>query len=404
MALNIPMPDSPGDSLIKGLNTGSDLIHKMMLNKYYGGIHPSGDVANALYVEQLKNQYGADDPRYLEAKRAHDLVLQGHQSLMDYRGTLNQTAGIRATSPLGKIIAEGKGRGAQDILDQGKRGGGDSSGYSYNPDGTNVVATPEEVAAGNVGGGTGDTNAGGGGATGDNNPRTPEEREAYQRAINKQTSDAAARNTLIRAENLDITRKSINPDDLTHYSGLKGTGKYIYDTAQAARGNPSPEYLANQKAVNAATLMADQMRQFYGDSIQPSAMDRLRHLSNPATWYKDPKVAKAQWEQLNKILDAETETYRNKGSSPIKLNKIDFKDGQFTVDKSNQAAGEDSNADESSSTATGDSSYDMKMVIPQLMQINPDYTEANIRATAKKRKTTVDDIIQQLFQKSVRGK
>lgn len=375
MALNIPMPDSSGDALLKGLNTGSDLIHKMMLNKYYGQLHPSGDVANAMYVEQLRNQYGEDDPRYIQAKRAHDLGMQGRESLINYRDVLNQTAGVRATSALGKELLEGQGRGAQDILN--RRYGGVNAGMSYNPDGTNVVASPQEIAD----------------AGGDNNPRTPEEREAYERGINKKTSDAQARNTLLRAENLDKTRNSINVDDLTRYSGLKGTVNYLYENAQAARGNPSDEFLAHKQAVNAASLMADQMRQFYGDSIQPSAMDRLRHLANPATWYKDPKVAKAQWQQLNNILDAETETYRNKATSPIRLNKIEFKDGQFKLGKSKEPA---ANSNEGGS-------YDMTKIGPQLLKINPIYTEENIRATARKRNTTIDHVVNELFQRSVRG-
>jgi hypothetical protein len=385
MALNIPMPDSPGDSLIKGLNTGSDLMHKLMLNKYYGQLHPSGDVANAMYVEQLRNKYGENDPRYIEAKRAHNLALQGRESLIGYRDTLNQTAGIRATSPLGKEIAEGKGHGAQDILNNrrdGGAGGGDSSGYSYDANGNNIIASPEEIANA--------TN----GSQADNNPRTAEERAAYERAINKKTSDSQARNTLLRAENLDKTRQSIDPNDLTRYSGLKGTANYLYESTQAARGNPSPEYLANQKAANSVTLMADQMRQFYGDSIQPSAMDRLRHLANPSTWWKDPKVAKAQWEQLNKILDTETETYRNHASSPITLNKIDFKDGQFKATKSPQSAAP-KNSNEGGS-------FDINAVIPQLLKIDPRYTEENIRSTAKETGKSVDQVINELFQRSVR--
>src|SRR5579872_3207845 len=142
MALDIPMPELSGDAFTKGLSAGSDLIHKMMLNKYYGQLHPSGDVANAMYVEQLRQQYGEDDPRYINAKAAHDLALQGHQSLIDYRDVLNTTAPYRATSPLGKEIAEGKGHGALDVTRNrprasssggvtGTQGTGVNSGYSY---------------------------------------------------------------------------------------------------------------------------------------------------------------------------------------------------------------------------------------------------------------------------------
>lgn len=318
MAVDIPNVGSNIDTLMKGVDTGSNLIHKMMLNKYNNTIHPSGDVANAMYVEQLRNQFGENDPRYLEAKHAHDLGLMGRQSLMDYRNVLNQTAGMRSTSPLGKQIAEGKGQGAQDIINNFRKGAVPNSGYSYDQSGNNVIASPSEV-----------NDAVMNSLPRDNNPRSAEEREAYERAINKTTSDAAARNKLNFATNLDLTRKSINPDDLTRYSGLKGTGNYLRESAKATLGNPSDEYIANQKALAASSLMVDQMRQFYGDSIQPAAMQRLTKLANTSTWIKDPKVAKAQWDQLNTILDKETQTYREKGTSPIHLNGLDFKNGKF---------------------------------------------------------------------------
>lgn len=393
MALNIPMPDSPGDSLIKGLNAGGNLMHQMMLNKYYSQPHASGDVANAMYVEQLRNQYGENDPRYLNAKRAHELALQGRESLIGYRDVLNQTAGVRNSTPLGKAIAEGHGEGAQDILRRNQaRGGvrpgqGSDYGMAFDENGNNIVASDDEVNE------IADRAV--------NNARTPEEREAYERYINKQTSDTQARNTLLRAENLDKTRQSINKEDLTRYSGPKGTLKLFAESLRSSKGNPSQEYLNNQKAVGAASLMADQMRQFYGDSIQPSAMERLRELSNPSAWYKDPKVAQAQWDQLNTILDKETETYRNKGTSPIKLNSIKFENGSFKLGK-NEGPGDDS--DEAGNPGNEGGSYNLKAAVRQLTQIDPRYTEANIRSTAKATGKSIDQVVNELFQRSVRGK
>lgn len=388
MALDIPMPQLPGDAYLKGLEGGSNLIHKMMLNKYYGEIHPSGDVANALYVEQLGKMYGVDDPRYLQAKRAHDLVLQGRESLMTYRDTLNQTAGARATSPLGKEINEGQGNGAQDILNRNRNGGTGKAPAPLPP-----RTTPNPAIKYDANGNFVDYNN-----EPDKNPRTPEEREAYERSINKKTSDPKTRDILLRAENLDKTRKAINKKALTQYSGPTGTLKWLGDVAQQAMGNPSKDYLDYTTSASSATLMADQMRQFYGDSIQPSAMDRLRHLTNPSTWYKDPQVAEAELNQLDKILDTETETYRRSGTSPIHLNKLEYKDGKFVIGKASAGSAPAQKAVVSDKGNPG-GSYDMKAAIPQLMAINPKYTEANIRATAKMRKTTVDDIINQLFQK-----
>lgn len=324
MALDIPMPELSGDAFTKGLSAGSDLIHKMMLNKYYGQLHPSGSIANAMYVEQLRQQFGENDPRYLNAKAAFDLGQQATQSLIGYRGVLGATAPYRASTTLGKTIAEGKGQGALDILHgprQASTGGGVNSGYSYDAQGNNVVGSQQDI-----------DNA----ANNDN--RTPEEREAYTRSINKQTSDADARKRLNFATNLDITRKSVDPVALTAYAGPQGALQLANDALQAAKGNASQRYLDYQKALTASKLMAKQMRQFYSDSIQKPAMNQLLAMTNPSSFFSNPQVAQAKLAELNRILDIETETYRNKGTSPIQLNGLNFKDGHFVVGNGNAPA------------------------------------------------------------------
>jgi hypothetical protein len=407
MALTIPMPELSGDALLKGISTGGNLIHQMMLNKYYNTLHPSGDVANAMYVEQLRNQFGENDPRYIQAKRAYDLAIQGRQSLIDYRDVLNQLAGIRNTTTTGKELAESQGKGAQDILDRrnasrnqgsARTGGGDNSGYEYDQNGNNVMASPQEVND------ILDKRAAAGGAstsstTPTGNPRTPAEREVYMRKINKETGDADARKRERFAENIDITRKSIDPEDLTRYSGLKGTGNYLYEAGQSVLGNPSQEFVNHNNAVNAASLLAKQVRQFYGESIQAPAMKKLEALTNPSTWYKNPKIAQAQWDQFNKILDAETATYKKYGTSPIQLGGLDFQNGKFVVGK---AADQATNGKQATNSGNEGGSFDLSKVIPQLMKINPNYTEKNIKQTAKENNMTVDDVVNRLFMKNAK--
>lgn len=338
----IPLPSSGVDAFKQGFGL-TDTMMKQIMDRKQALLHPSGDVANALYIEQLAKKVGNDHPAVIAARKAHQMGLDARQSLIGYRDVLNQTAGIRGTSTFGKTLAEGRGEGALDIV-------------------ANYKGEPRK-------------------------PLTPQEQQAYEQKIAKDTTDAEARNLFLRAQNLDKTRHSINVDDLVRYSGLPGTGNYLIESAKAAAGSPSKEFIAHQEAVNSASLMADQMRQFYKDSIQPSAMDRLRQLANPSTWYKNPQVAAAQWNQLNKILDQETETYKEMGTSPVKLqNQIDFKNGEFYLKE---------NPKEETNRVQGEDDF-LNAVVQKLKQDFPDVTPEAIRQAAKEENKTIEEVVQEL--------
>ncbi len=382
MPLNIPLPDAPGEGLLKGLRTGSDMFAKIMNARYNSSLHPSGDVANAMYVEQLKSQYGENDPRYLQAKAAHDMALAGHQSLIDYRGVLNQTAGIRATSPLGKLMAEGKGEGATDILRNGQGGGQTSAGAKAPANARYKVGEQYYNDAGEP--------------VYDDNPRSAQERKAYEQAIGKGTTDAAIRNKIPYAKNVKITMDNINPESLVQYSGPQGTAKYYLDSLKAAMGNPPPEFMDYQKQLTGAKTLSKQLRQFWGDSIQPSATDKIDQLTNPSTWNKDPKVALQQFNQLKQITDQELETFQTAGTSPVKLNYDDKTGSFFTSANEKAAKAEEKVADKA------ESEEDKQLLAqyePELIKINPKYTAENVKHTAKEMKLSVGQVIDQLMAK-----
>jgi hypothetical protein len=377
----IPFPKSGIDVFGEGMNRMLDHIMKRQQMAKEAMPHPSGDVANALFVEQLRSKFGENDPRYLQAKAAHDLGLKGKESLFDYRSSLMQTAPFRALSPTGKTLAESRGQSPLDakMKAMGVPGANPKikevvGEQGYDENGNPVYDEEESISI-----------------TGD-----PEKDEIYKRALTKQTTDAAARNIYLRAQNLDKTRKAIDVNDLTRYSGLKGTGQYLLESAKASAGNPSPEFIAHSQAMNSASLMADQMRQFYGDSIQPSAMQRLRELSNPSTWLKDPKVAKAEFDQLNKILDQETETYKNAATAPEKLNKIKFQDGKFSVEKTNDSKNPANilNDDQQQQFA-----IEMSQ---QLMDALPEATPKNILETARASGKSVNEVVNYLMKQKQR--
>lgn len=388
MALNIPMPQLPGTALMNGLNTGGQLFSRIIQAKNAqkaNQLHPSGDVANSAYISQLENQYGPNHPAVLEAKRAHELALNGHQSLIDTRDVLNQTAGIRYASPLGKLIMEGKGEGAKDILDRRNNNKNNQqnniqpnspAGARYQVGEQYYNQQGDPVYSNNSSG---------------NNPRTDEEKNAYQGAISKQTTDAATREKIPYIENAGTTFKNLNMDDLVTYSGLKGSSQYGKDFIKAGLGKPSDRFINFNKAVTTANLLSKQLRQVWKDSVQPSAQDEIKKLTNPSTWYKDPKVAKAQLEQFKQITDKELETFKKAGTSPINLHKLDFKDGKFVIEGSDNTQVNNKLSKEEDDL--------LKKWGSQLTDINPQWTSANIKHTAQLRNKSVGQIIDELMAK-----
>lgn len=357
MALNIPMPSLPGDSFLKGMDAGSNMYSKIMNAKYNNSLHPSGDVANAMYVEQMRNQYGESDPRYIEAKRAHDMAMSGHQSLMDYRTQLSNLAPYRAATPEEKLVAAQEGKGVLQNF---------------------VGSKGQLVKPGMVDGN-------------DGHKISEQEAKVYNQALGKKTTDEAIRNKVPYAENVKITLDSIVPEDLIHYSGVQGQIKYLLDNIKSMSGDVPQELMAFKKAETSAKTLSKQLRQFWGDSIQPTAMDKIDQLTNPSHWNKNPEIALQQFNQLKDITEAELQTFRDAGSSPLKLNYDKSTDSFYTTKKQNtQSNKSDDSIDAESEKLLND--YQS-----ELIGINPEYTAENIKHTAKVSNLTVGQVIDKLL-------
>jgi hypothetical protein len=371
MAINVPMPSLPGDALLKGLDTGSNMFAKIMNARYNSSLHPSGDVANAMYVEQLKQQYGENDPRYLQAKAAHDMAMSGHQSLMDYRTQLSNLAPYRAATAEEKLAAAARGKG---VLNGGLRG----------ELGTGSGSEGEKISAGMVSGE-------------DGHVISEDEARVYNQALGKKTTDAAIRNKIPYAKNVKITMDSIKPESLVQYSGPQGQGKYMVDTLKAAMGNPPPEFMEYQKALTSAKTLSKQLRQFWGDSIQPSATDKIDQLTNPSHWSKNPQVALQQFNQLKQITEQELEVFNKAGTSPLKLDYDKASDSFFATPKDKSAQAE---MDMGGEIPEGEADDQLLAVYgPDLLKQNPKYTRENLKHTAKEMGISVGEVIDQLMAK-----
>jgi len=117
------------------------------------------------------------------------------------------------------------------------------------------------------------------------------------------------------ATNIDKTldpKIGINIDDLTYYNNPIGQLQLKKEQAKDAVGLPtSPEYIRYKESEGKFDFLANQIRQFYGDSIQPRAMeDKIKKL-DPRSGYKSAKVAKARFDAQKKLLENELQTYRD---------------------------------------------------------------------------------------------
>ncbi len=157
-------------------------------------------------------------------------------------------------------------------------------------------------------------------------------RNRYKLQIQKTSSDQATRTTVLRGQNLLQSIDASNIDDLTRYSGLKGSGKLKIEQAKDLAGNPSEEYLKYLEATQAAKLEAKELRQFFGDSITPDVQDALYKMTNATSLTKSPEAAqrmilksrdiiKKQVETFNKALKS-TDTYSESSPRDQQVNEV----------------------------------------------------------------------------------
>ncbi len=147
---------------------------------------------------------------------------------------------------------------------------------------------------------------------GTNDKLTPQQQNAMRNdlllSLTKDVTDPATRQKLQAATNMNITLDSIDAKALTQFSGAKGKIDKIADSILESVGAGSPEYQNYLKEAIKASAAAKQMRQYLGDSIQPSAQTRLDHLANPEAWNVSPKVAQENFEFIRDLYKRETQT------------------------------------------------------------------------------------------------
>lgn len=171
---------------------------------------------------------------------------------------------------------------------------------------------------------------------------TPEQQANMQSSIMlglvKETTDPKTREKLINANNMNITLDSIDPKKLTYYSGIEGT--FVDKPADAILegfGVGSQQYKDYIAEVNKANFAAKQMRQYLGDSIQPSAQAKLDKLTKPEAWNVSPETAQKNFEFMRELYKQESQTLVRAATDPTLYQSIGVKNNPvknsaFTVE------------------------------------------------------------------------
>ena len=252
----------------------ADLNYKNALSEQMKmGMNPlnrlSGVAHDVYSLEMLKNSLGQDSDAYQTARQQYELEQQSTRGLNDYRQGLANTMLKRSSSNLGKLSQE-----EADV----------AAGFEPNTNRQHQIS-PD---------------------------RQDELLGQYQLMKQKTSTDTDTRKKTLFASNIDKTIESINSKDLTHFGGLNGAARLKQEEIKAATapGTESENYRRYLESANKAQVLAKQVRQFYGDSIQPAMLAKTEQLSNPATWKNNPQIAERLFKSFTQLLKQETGTYR----------------------------------------------------------------------------------------------
>lgn len=124
----------------------------------------------------------------------------------------------------------------------------------------------------------------------------------------RQTSDAQNRSKINYGNQAENTIQNMIPDldTATAYSGPGGWAQFQADQKMFQHiGKAPPRYLAFHRFMANAGILGDQITQYFGKSIMPSAREELDQVVNPKIWIESPEVAKTKFNAFVKTLRQE---------------------------------------------------------------------------------------------------
>jgi hypothetical protein len=126
----------------------------------------------------------------------------------------------------------------------------------------------------------------------------------------KDITDPVARQKVRVSTNIEKTIDKIDFDKVAAYSGLPGRGELSLEKAKDLFGMSSKQYKDYMSSINGIHLLKDQIRQFYGGSVQEPAVQEIYKMLDTTDWKRSPETARAMMGEILGILNSEVATYR----------------------------------------------------------------------------------------------
>ena len=298
----------------------------------FGGAYQTGIAGQLNALQATAQQFGENSPQYQALLNELNLSQQAQREKIAYQQGLVQTMPQRALSSFGKTVSEQQKLAAgQNLTNQPAAGVNTAPINSLSQMYQGQAPEPQPNVQPNVSAPQPNAQSaqqpmqqptqqpGTENAPQPNASITPENQEAlnkYFLRISKESTDPAIRLKALYATNMEKTMGLINRDDLTRYAGIVGHAEILGQELLSQIGKESPEYDDYLKSQRNAIVLAHQLRQFYGDSIQPSMLAKLEDMASPATWKNNPKQAGMLYDSLVQLANNEMQTFRDALQGP----------------------------------------------------------------------------------------
>jgi hypothetical protein len=262
----------------------------------------------SMMADHFSKIYGPDDPRTLTAIQNYQVMLKQSQAMSGWRQAMSDTADYRFLPPNAKEMLNSE-QAAAGINPSARN---TPAGLPINPN-QSSIANPQQPQINNLSSALQQANS----LQQGNQPlnlqqvlstqgQRPQQSPNYNQVFTPQqmsgllqsgaikgSTTAQQYNRNVYGANADQTLNNMLKDQgsMEYYTGLTGRTQLALDKAKGSTQS-SPEYQAYQRYLANSQLLANQLRQFYGDSIQPSAVEKLNDLAKPSGWTKDPEAAR----------------------------------------------------------------------------------------------------------------